>query len=279
LTIQPFERSKAAAADFALIQRVRDRIRAESWPDDPPLTLEETMRNWREPPSYVDQRTWFVTWDGSRGIVAQAGVSLMRTPENRHAAWSWIGVLPEMRRQGIARELVRLIAETARADDRRLLFGTTNSKVTAGDAFMERVGATRAMAAYTNQLDLADLNRDLVRECWIEPAALEGEFEIGLWEGLFPEAIWSDCGLQSVMNTAPRDNLELGHASNVDQLRQSEAWFAKRGTERRVLYVRERNTGQLAGYTRSWDPLQAQVLQQSDTGVFPNTATAASAPG
>src|SRR5580765_6447838 len=43
-----------------------------------------------------------------------------------------------------------------------------------------------------------------------------------------------------------------------------------RGTERWTLYVRETATGKLAGFTDvAWTPSNPQVLQQMNTGVFP----------
>ena len=271
-----FDPDQATEDDFVAINAYDNRMRVEAWPGDPPAPLEQTRQQWRGLPSYIDQRTWFVWRKPRLEIVAQGGVTLLRTPENRHAAWAWIGVGPERRRKGIATALLRLIVDAARLDGRRLLIGMTSSTVPAGAAFMARLGAQSAQATYTNQLDIEDLNHGLVRE-WLErSAALHGEFELVLVEGAYPESeLEAIAELQTVMNTAPRDDLDVEDSrGDPDQLRQLEAYYAEQKTERWMMYLRHLPSSRLAGYTEVyWEPTQPHVLNQGDTGVFPKYRT------
>lgn len=272
LEIKDFDPQTAGEADFALLNAFDNRLGAEAWPEDPPSTLEETIRNRRSTPPFFINREWVVCRADGSEVVAHGSAGYPETPENRHLAQFWIGVLPEMRRKGIAKALLRRVADLARTAERRLLMTRTSSSVPAGEAFMDRLGARMGLATYTNQLLIADLNRDLVREWQERAAALKGEFELGLWTGPYPEAdIEAITRLETVMNTAPRDDLEMEDSSpSVERLRQWETSLLQRKVERWTIYARGLRSGELAGYTEVfWNPDQPQILAQGDTGVFP----------
>ena len=59
-----------------------------------------------------------------------------------------------------------------------------SSPVPSGTAFLERIGAQRALTGRASQLRLAELDRDLLNR-WM---ALEPEgFELGWWDGPYPD--------------------------------------------------------------------------------------------
>ena len=177
-----------------------------------------------------------------------------------------------MRRQGIATELLRKVAEVADAEGRRLLMTYTTSRMPAGDAFMTPLGAQMAIASHTSELLLSELNYDAVRQ-WQERAQpLLREFELGLWVGPYPEVdLEAIAQLHAVMNTAPRGESEVEDwIFTVEELRQIEESMRQRRVERWTMFVRERSTRNLAGYTEvNWSPLRPETLEQEDTGVFP----------
>ena len=56
----------------------------------------------------------------------------------------------------------------------------------------------------------------------------------------------------------------------AEQLRQDEQSLFARGYERWNLHVRERETGDFAGYTEVfWNPNRPEIISQGMTGVFP----------
>lgn len=267
-TIQVFDPQKASSSEFSAWNTFSNQMKAEMWPEDPPTELEEEMRDLRAIPPFWEVHFWAV-WRGNE-IVATSEVELSRTGDNQHLAWFEIRVLPEMRRRGIAKRLLKLIAEVAQKESRRLMMTWTDSAIPAGEAFAKRLGARVGMISSTNQLNLADLNRELLRQ-W-QQRAPQAKFELGLWEGPYPESeIEAIVKLREVMNTAPRDNLEMEDFHRTpEQLRQIEASLAERKTERCTLYAREKQTGKLAGYTEVfWSPFEPETLYQGDTGVFP----------
>lgn len=262
-----FDPQKASESELIAWNDFGNRIKAEMWPEDPPTKLEEELRDLRSIPPFWDVRFWAV-WRASE-IVATGEADIARTEDNQHLAYCEINVLPELRRQGIAKRLLSLIAEVARKENRRLLMGWTDSAIPAGEAFMKRLGARVGMVSGTNQLNLTDLKRDLMRQ-WQERAP-KTDFAVGLWEGPYPEKeIESIVALREVMNTAPRDNLEMEDFHRTpEQLRQIETSLAERKTERWTMYAQEIKTGKLAGYTEVfWSPYEPETLYQGDTGVF-----------
>jgi GNAT superfamily N-acetyltransferase len=183
-----------------------------------------------------------------------------------------IDVLPEFRRQGLARRLLALIVEVPRRENRRLMITNTNERVPAGAAFMERLGARKGMASHTNQLKIAELDRDLMRAWLARAPERAAGFELGLWEGTYPEAdIQAIANLYEVMNTAPRDDLEVDdYHFTPEQIRQWENSMFARGNLRWTLHVREKSSGRFAGYTEVWwHPNRPAILNQFGTGIFP----------
>src|SRR5437879_715017 len=185
--IREFDPETAGERDYAAMNAHHNHMRAESWPEDPPTGLEETVRNLRNIPPFVDVRFWTAWDEDGSAVVATASCAILRTEENQHLAEFGISVSPERRRGGLGRRLLAPIAEVARAEKRRLLLTGTDSKVPAGAAFMERLGAHVGLTNVTNQLDLRELDRELLRE-WQERARERAAgFELGLWEGPYPE--------------------------------------------------------------------------------------------
>ena len=270
--IKPFDVKNASPAEYRAANELQNILRAETLPDDPPIPLEEQTRSFQNIPAFVGIHAWAV-WDtdASRAI-ARGVLSVMHLDTNKHIGEMEIDVLPEYRRQGIARALLARIAHAARQENRTLLFTSTNERVPAGAAFVQRLGARRGLENHTNQLDLRNLDRDLIRQWQTRASERAADFELGLWEGAYPEEeLNSIVALFEVMNTAPRDNLEMEDWRVApEDLRQMEKQNRARGTERWTLYIREKATRKFAGFTEVfWNPNRAQILSQGGTGVFP----------
>ena len=158
--ITPFDVRNASAAEYRAANELDNRIRAEYLPEDPPIPLDEQTRDWQKIPVFIGVSAWAVWDDDNSKAIASGSVSVTRLETNKHIAKFNIQVLPEFRRQGIARELLARIADAARQEDRTLLITGTNEQVPAGAAFMQRLGARKGLENHTNQLDLRDLNRE-----------------------------------------------------------------------------------------------------------------------
>jgi mycothiol synthase len=272
LTIEPFDYLHASPADYAAVNAHLNRMRRERLPDDPPITLDETIQELKNIPSYVDVKIW-CAWDEAHATVLAEGiVQMLLTAENRHLASMTIGVHPEYRRLGVARQLLALLTPAARESNRRLLLGQTYDTVPAGEAFMTRLGAQKGLVGHVNQLRIADVDRQLL-ETWLgQGGNNSAEFELGLWEGPYPDdQLPAIAGLIELTNQQPFGDLEVEdmHLTPA-QIRQQEQALFSRGNQRWTYYVIERSTGQFAGYTETtWNPNRPEILEQDMTGVFP----------
>jgi GNAT superfamily N-acetyltransferase len=180
--------------------------------------------------------------------------------------------LPEYRRQGLARQLLSRVVELARSEKRRLLMCNTNDRIPAGEAFAIRIGARPGLTGKTNQLLIDDVDRALLRQWQDRAAERAAGFEIGLWDGAYPEAdIDAIVELAALLNEIPFGELEIDDfVITAEQLRQDERSFFSRGYERWTFYVRETSSGEFAGYTEVlWNPNRPEIVSQLMTGVFP----------
>ncbi|MFQ5592604.1 MAG: GNAT family N-acetyltransferase [Anaerolineae bacterium] len=267
-----FDPEQASASELAALHVFLNRISAEQWPDDPPRSLDETVRRLRSVPPFIDWRMWVVWSADERKILAQAQVMTWNVGSNEHLADFYVAVLPEMRRRGIAKGLLGLISQSALERNRRLLLAATDSDVPAGMAFMERIGARSGLVERISQLDLAGLDSSLLDEWPARAQERAGGFELGLWEGPYPDAeIEAIAKMRDVMNTAPREDLDVeDFESTPERMRQVESTLAQREIERWTMYARHVESGELAGYTEVlWNPNQPELLLQDDTAVDP----------
>ena len=272
IEVLPFPVKDASQLEYNALNGHTNRIRLERLPEDPPIPRDETIGNLQSIPPYADLRIW-AAWNPEKSeIVAVGNIVLLRMEENKHLAQFEISVLPEYRRQGLGRRLLQEITETARKDHRRLLMTDTVDRIPGGEAFMERIGARKGLETHTNQLRIAELDLGLLKEWLGHGQKHQDEFEIGLWEGSYPEAnILAIAELFDLTNQQPLGDLEIEDMHMTpDQLRQSEQNIFARGYQRCTFYAVERTTGRFAGYTETiWNPNRPEILQQEMTGVFP----------
>lgn len=272
IEIVPFDFADAADAEYAALNRHSNRAKAETLPDDPPTPLEEMVAQMKNIPPFVGIYAW-TGWNADKTEMVATGVmSFLKTDENQHLAQFELNVDPEYRRQGLGSEMLRLAARAASAENRRLLMTDTNERVPAGEAFMQRLGAERGLEMHTNQLALADLDRALLNRWQAEGQKRAAGFTLGFWDGAYPDdQIDAIAKLTDVMNTAPRENLDMEDMHfTPDQIRQQEKMMAAMGTQHWTVYATESTTGRFAGFTEvQWNSNRPEIVSQGGTGVFP----------
>lgn len=272
MRIHDFDPKNASDTELRAFHALSSRLHAESWPEDNPLPLEDTLSWLRNIPEMIDVRGWAVWDDAGERIIARADFETWRTEENQHLAEFHIGILPEFRRQGIASDLLTLIVEEARRRNRRLLQTWADADLVGSNAFLGWLGARAGLETHTNQLVLADLDRALLRQ-WIERSQERAQgFSLELIVGPYPEAdLAAISELFRVMNDAPRGDLDLEDEDfKPEHIRQWEETMSKRGMERWRMQIRHDATGELAGFTEvTWNPYRPDILNQWGTGVKP----------
>ncbi len=247
--------------------------RQEAMPEDPPRSLEFSITNaksWK----LMEKEKWEVwhLWEED-AIIAELFAGVAFYEDNRHLLGFELEVLAPYRRKGYAKMLLQKVIEMADKYQRTLVMSSTSSRIPAGAAFAEHLGANKGIETHTNQLVLTELDKSLV-EGWVKHAATTAkEFKLGFWGDAYPEEeIHAIANLISVMNTAPKDDLQVEDwKAEPEDLRHAEAYSKARNIERWVLYVRHELSGELAGFTSTyWDPENPENLSQGDTGVLPN---------
>ncbi len=270
ITIRPFNITGASLAEYTSLNRHINLLRKERLPDDPPILLEETIQELKNIPSYLELLIW-CAWDSSE-IIAEGSTQLLHIEENQHLAQFDISVQPAYRGQGVARQLLDMITQTVQADHRRLLIAKTYDRIPAGEAFMTRLGAQRGLEGHVNQLRMAELDHNLIEE-WLKLSqSRAAEFELGLWEGAYPEEqIAAVAQLYELTNQQPMGDLEVEDMQiTPEHIRQIEQLLSARGEQRWTFYIIEKATGKFAGYTETtWKPSRPEILSQDMTGVFP----------
>jgi mycothiol synthase len=272
IQIELFDRLTAGEEAYQAFHRLANQIRAERLPDDPPQTFEQTLANLQSVPPFVNLHIW-LAWDTAVDqAVAYCQLVYLEMEENKHMVQFDIAVLPEYRQQGIGRRLLALAAAVTQQAHRRLMIADTNGRIPAGELFMERLGAMPGLRHSINQLALATVDHALFKQWIMHGETQSGLFEIGLWEGPYPEAeLEAIAALHEVMNQAPFDDLDVEDFHiTPEQIREIEKSMLARGTERWTIFVRERDSGTLAGYTDLfYNAYRPTILEQGDTGVFP----------
>ncbi|MEZ4646794.1 MAG: GNAT family N-acetyltransferase [Chloroflexota bacterium] len=272
LVITKIDLKQAAETEYAALNRLGNELRAERLPNDPPVPLPIAVKRWQNSLPFLGTYAWAAWLPDRSEVVAMAEVHFSLTNENTHLGQFNIAVRPAYRRQGLGKALLCEIATEAQRQGRSVLLCGTSGAVPAGAAFMQRLGASRGLEAHTNQLVLADVDQALLSQ-WLrvgEQAA--ARYEMGFWPGAYPQAdLEAIARLHDVMDNAPTDDLDVdGFHFTPEQLRQIEKGYEAQGIERWTVYLREKGSGDFAGYTETlWSPGNPAVLMQGDTAVVP----------
>jgi GNAT superfamily N-acetyltransferase len=151
----------ATLAGAIAVWRRTDQERA---PEDPVTPDEVYARKLTAAPSHGRLMAWTAS-DGATVV----GIAYLQLPDVDNLEMGWAGVLvvPEARRRGIGRRLLRTVAERASAARRSMLVGSVSDRVPSGAAFARAVSANAGLEAHTNQLDVRTVGPDRIRE-WIE---------------------------------------------------------------------------------------------------------------
>jgi mycothiol synthase len=271
-TITPINLSSATEHEYAALSTFINHMRSERLPDDPPIPNGDLIQRWQNIPPFVGVSVSAVWNLDHTAVIALGQVQVMRMEENQHLAQFSIEVLPEYRRHGLGKRLLAFITDKAVQENRRLLLTETNGRIPAGEAFMNRLGASKGLEGHINQLKISDVNRDMVTRWQARAPERANDFAIGFWDGAYPEEHIAEIAqLMEVMNQQPLGTLELEDMHYTpEQLRQIEQSIFSDGSQRWTCYAYESASGAFAGFTFVvWNPNRPDVMQQGDTGVWP----------
>src|SRR5512135_2265969 len=112
--IRPFQIRSASQTDYACLNEFKNILQHEILPEDPPMAYSEAVQRWQARPQYIDEATWAAWERGTGRIIAFGEAKIYLTGDNEHVLNFSIEVLPQYRRQGLGRRMLRLITDQAR---------------------------------------------------------------------------------------------------------------------------------------------------------------------
>ena len=260
-----------STADDRLVREVGDLANAiayERTPEDPPMPIDGFAARFRNRPKTIEIRD-FLARSPAGEVVGRGFVIRFEADTNQHLRDAGIEVLPAHRRRGVATRLLRAMAGAAGGGDEVVLGFASNDRIPAGEAFLRHIGAKSKLVMHTNQLQLSDVDRAMVRE-WasIDSPGYRLEWiDHDVPESLLQNVIVAyDC-----MNTAPRGDMSMDDwHTTPQQIRDWDRSRNARGGERRLVLAIHEATGETAGYTElSYDPKLPPIIWQQGTATIP----------
>jgi mycothiol synthase len=243
----------------------------ELWSEDPTPPYDKWRFGVTTPVSWSRSDRWVVRDAGGVRLLGCAALGLGFTETNRDQAGVDVYVRPDARRRGLATALLRPAAARARAEGRVLLNGggVTDSD---GARFAEALGAERKITERKSRMVLADVDRPMLEE-WVVKAKDRAEgYSMLSWDGPVPdEYLDKFVALTMVMNTAPRDDMEMEDWIHTpERHREGEARAAAQGSSWWTLVVRHDASDELVGYTEfNFPPHAPEAAWQEATAVDP----------
>jgi GNAT superfamily N-acetyltransferase len=240
----------------------------ERVPEDP-LTPLEVIKQRITATTPNQWRATFAARDATGKLAGSSFVGWnTNEPENRHARWTEVNVLPEHRRKGVGRALFRAAVEACLGQgDDLVFFGQTSDRQPSGEIFAKAIAATAGLPMKLNQLVIADVDRAKVAE-WakLHPKG----YRLERADGTVPASLvpaYLDAA--NAMNDMPKGDLRFADQKfTEEQLRERESWLKKAGIEWWVIVAIDEATGAGAGFTEvNYDPRVAHAIQQGGTGV------------
>ena len=258
-------RSRAELEEAARLLQAQNQERV---PEDPLTPIDAIVQ--RITATTPNQwRATFTARDTSGKLVGSSFVGWNKNePENAHARWTEVNVLPEHRRKGIGRALLRAAVEVCMGQgDDLVFFGQTYDRQPSGDAFAKSIAATAGLEMKLNQLVVADVDRAKVAE-WakLDPAG----YRLERADNVVPQKLVQPyLDSANAMNDMPKGDLRFADQQfTKEQLRERESWLKQAGMEWWLIVAIHEATGEGAGFTEvNYDPRVGHVIQQGGTGV------------
>jgi len=265
------ERLEAGTIDAPTLAAWHDLsvvLALEEEPDDEPSPAAQLLLQTQTPSPEEDITRWLAWDDGHERALGYAEIEIRDTEDNRHLAYGWVGVRPELRGQGIGAELFGLVAKAAQEADRTKIH-TWCLEGSLSQGFLDGMGGAFVYLARKSRCLVADLDRAEL-ERWM--AEDRPGYSLVTWETPTPEEhMQGYADILHVMNTAPMQDMDFEDEVFTPELLQGwEAQTAARRGARWLAMARHDESGAFVGLSEmGFDGFRAGEVHQGNTGVDP----------
>lgn len=262
--ISPFTTSSASDTDFAEHYGVMTAVMGLDYPDQSLPTLEEYVKQMRQPAAATRPRERWVAWEDGHIV----GTSYANYPEleNRHLANVRIIVTPSWRRRGAGTALLRAMLPAVRARGRSVVVGEGVKADAAGDLWAREMGFVRTHTYVRQVLVLPEVAPGL----WQRP--VPDGFRLERWTGGAPEELLEQYARArtAILDAPIGDSTMEFEDWTPERVRAHEEDLRARNVENRVVVAVHESSGRVAGMT------EIQVFaSQPDWAFQGDTAVAA----
>lgn len=256
--------------ELAAMHLVESEIESERWPGRATMPLETYFAYARSLPSQFDDHTWLAEAQDRTALGCAACWS--NAAGDAQVMDCYVYVRPSGRGQGIGWQLATAVIEEARRQGRRTLVWVTGDSVPAGEALSRRLGGRAARVHRISELRLEDLDWGIVR-LWIDdgPRRARG-YSLELREGPLPADLLDDAArFHHIMNTAPRDDLEVGDTvMTPEQVAEIDRHLIAAGQQRWMIFVRAPDGSCVGGTELTFRDWEHAVGFQQNTAIDPD---------
>ncbi|MEA3076352.1 MAG: hypothetical protein QOF60_1260 [Actinomycetota bacterium] len=263
----------AAATDDELRARyaLDAEIEGELWSEDPVMPFDAWKHRILDAPSWNRTARW-VAWDAGRTRVLGASrLAMGFTETNRHLGEVEVSVTKAERRGGLGRALLVPVVAEAESEGRTLLNGGGPTDGD-GNAFAEALGAERKITERKSRMVLAGVDRPMLEGWTAKAEERAAGYSLLRWDGPAPdEYLDKFVALTMVMNTAPRDDLEMDDWIHTpERHREQEERALRQGYKWWTVVCRHDETDELCGFTEFvFPPYDPTAAWQEATAVDP----------
>jgi mycothiol synthase len=253
--------------ELAAMHLVESEIEAERRPGSSLQPLESYVAFARHLPTQFDDHTWLAETTEGTPVGCSAGWS--NSAGDPTVMDCYVYVRKPWRRRGVGGQLARPVIDTAAAEGRSSLVGSTFDSVPAGAAFALRLGARAARVNRTSELRMSDVDWDLVQS-WIDAGRTRAlGYSLDSWDGPFPDELAGDAAaFHHLVQAKPRDDLDTADVVlRADHVVELDRALVEAGRQRWTIFVRDRSGRCVGGTEVTFEPWDATVALQQNTAI------------
>lgn len=268
--IEEFDIAKTAETGLKEYHEFFMELLSEVRPDDPPRPYDKFKQQLLNVAADIKYKRWFIR---VKGKIASYGLLILYLEgENTHIVDADIYTLPEYRKRGLAKQMLKKLYDYCREHDLTIMEFSTFSTTPAGSLFLKKIAAKLSKKENVYQLQLENVSDQLLRN-WISRAQIRAsDYQLEFWENETSREKLTDYVelYNDFVNSEPTGTLDYAEEDfDVEHIQDEIAVNQKRGWKHWILLARHIRTGKLTGFTEViYTGFDKTLILQYGTGVL-----------